>query len=532
MKKRLWLGVVLAGILCAAVFLPKKEIDDIGVKRITAQQAADFLKKERDESDLPVIDPIEDVDYPCDDVDEGDFIQRDDEYLYIVDYAQLNIIDIDTRTCVNQLRFENFTPSEVILTADKIILLGIRSIETEIEVLPGRKFPYSISECGVFIVSKADFSLSRSVFFEESYYLSSAIDEDYLYLALSDYTVFNPESKTFIFPSYRDSVYQEQKLSEQDLYLSEAGNNAYSIRLIARLSLKETTPMEFKGILGIEGTLLFSDHRILMSSALYEEESQTAIHVFSMENLTYDGYVVLDGYLANPDALSSYGGYLRAATCSFKNDTSLNELYNIALSDFRIKAKRSIAPGESIYAIRFEGNRCYLSTFLYIDPLFIFDFSDPSEIVETKETEVEFSCDYLETTADHLFALGTSYDEERISDGLVLALFDKADLSLTNVFRIDEKYAGAEVRYNPKAFVREEETIYFPMFSERGQSVQIFSVANPISHLKTLIFPEDYILRIVLTDSYVLCISSTSVYAYSIHSYAYVGQLDYRTKDK
>lgn len=532
--KMKWLcaGSALALILCTALFLPKKSSEEAGVKKITAQQAADFLRKNRNESDLPVFDPIEDSEYQFDDIDEGDFIQHDEQYLYIVDYERLNIIDINSKECINEIRFEDFMPSEIILTSEYIVLIGIRSIVDEIEVLPGRKFPYSSSECGVFIVSKSDFSLFRSVFFAESYYLSSAVYQDALYLALSDYTIFNPESKTFIFPSYQDSIYRDQKLSEEDLYLSEAGQNAFSIRLIAKITLKEIRPMEFKGILGVEGMPTFSEKKILMSSSLYEEENKTAIHVFAMETLTYEGSIVLDGYLTNSYALSCYGGYLRAATCAYENNASHNYLYNVSLSDYTVKAKRSIAPNESIYAIRFDKNYCYLSTFLYVDPLCIYDFSDPSEIKETKEAEVEFSCDYLELTSDYLFALGTSYDEEMISDGLVLALFDKEELTLSNVFQIDEKYANTEVRYNQKALVRKGNTIYFPMFGERGQSVQIFSTENPIYHKKTLTFPEDYILRIVVTDHYVLCISSTQVYYYSIHSYAFVSQLEYRKIDE
>ena len=100
------------------------------------------------------------------------------------------------------------------------------------EVIPGRTFPYRNSECVIYVLNKDDYSIARYLSFDGSYYISSAIVENDFYFILSNHQIFNPETKKFIYPQYFDSLYFKQTLSEDELYLSEAGDNVYAIRLL------------------------------------------------------------------------------------------------------------------------------------------------------------------------------------------------------------------------------------------------------------------------------------------------------------
>ena len=58
-------------------------------------------------------------------------------------------------------------------------------------------------------------------------------------------------------------------------------------------------------------------------------------------------------------------------------DTSTNNVYVLDNALKATGALEDVAPGESIYAVRFMGKRAYLVTFLHVDPLFVIDLSKP-----------------------------------------------------------------------------------------------------------------------------------------------------------
>ena len=82
-------------------------------------------------------------------------------------------------------------------------------------------------------------------------------------------------------------------------------------------------------------------------------------------------------------------------------------------------------PNEQLYGVRFLGDRAYAVTFEQIDPLYVFDLSDPANPVIAGELEVEGFSDFLHpVTDDLLLGLGTSVD-----GAIKLELYDVSDIS-------------------------------------------------------------------------------------------------------
>ena len=253
-----------------------------------------------------------------------------------------------------------------------------------------------------------------------------------------------------------------------------------------------------------------------------------AIHALSLNDLSYKGTIQLKGYLMNQHSLNVYDHYLRVATSYYKNNGQINVLYNISLFDFKVKSKKEIAPLENIYAIRFEKNLCYLATYLYIDPLFIFDFSDPAEIKMVKEKKVDFVCSYIQTNEDTIMALGQRLNESMMSEGMNFVLMDKKSLSILDIYEIQEKYIGSELFYNDKALSKQKDKLIFPTNSEEGQKIQVFEVNKSIKHMASISCQEEYILRTMIYKEQIICIGSLFINSYHLNDYSLLKSFQYK----
>lgn len=82
-------------------------------------------------------------------------------------------------------------------------------------------------------------------------------------------------------------------------------------------------------------------------------------------------------------------------------------------------------PNEQLYGVRFLADSAYAVTFEQIDPLYVFDLSDPGNPVIAGELEVEGFSDFLHpVTGDLLLGLGTG-----VAGGVKLELFDVSDIA-------------------------------------------------------------------------------------------------------
>lgn len=85
------------------------------------------------------------------------------------------------------------------------------------------------------------------------------------------------------------------------------------------------------------------------------------------------------------------------------------------------------ADGETLFATRFDGTRGYIVTFFQVDPLFVVDFSDPSNPQVVGELEVPGWSTHIEPRGDQLIALGV--DNSNGNWQVSLSLFDVTDPS-------------------------------------------------------------------------------------------------------
>lgn len=98
-----------------------------------------------------------------------------------------------------------------------------------------------------------------------------------------------------------------------------------------------------------------------------------------------------------------------------------------------VGALTGLAPGETIKASRFIGDRLYLVTFVRVDPLFVIDLSNASQPIVLGELKIPGFSEYLHpVNATHLIGVGHDTDlihGRTVTTGVKLSLFNVGDVS-------------------------------------------------------------------------------------------------------
>ncbi len=198
-------------------------------------------------------------------------------------------------------------------------------------------------------------------------------------------------------------------------------------------------------------------------------EQETAIHKMSYAD---DGVEYLDtGYVQgnlgwrNPAfRLGEHNNVLSVLSSYFETDanTSLKHLLTLFSSPTQIgevfeplgvlpnetQPEDIGKPGEDIFAVRYVGTRGYAVTFEQIDPLYVFDLSDPAAPKIAGELEVPGVSQQLHPIGeDYLVGIGYDFDENaQFFGGVKVELFNVSDMS--NPQSIDQIVFGGAGSYS------------------------------------------------------------------------------------
>jgi uncharacterized secreted protein with C-terminal beta-propeller domain len=195
-------------------------------------------------------------------------------------------------------------------------------------------------------------------------------------------------------------------------------------------------------------------------------EPRTAVHKFAVSGNTgqplYQGSGVVDGWVNNRFSMSDYQGYLRIGTTrgGWWGEGISNQLAVLVGQDGQLLETgklTGLAPGENIYAMRFDRDRGYMVTFRQTDPLFTLDLSDPANPRVAGELKVTGFTTYIHllgTSTPRLLTIGRSADSTGLVTGNKLQLFDVSDLEAPQLLGDYELGTGwSDALYDPHAFL-------------------------------------------------------------------------------
>ena len=226
--------------------------------------------------------------------------------------------------------------------------------------------------------------------------------------------------------------------------------------------------------------------------------SKTVINKFhfSEGEVSFVGAGIVPGNILNQFSMDEYESNFRIATTveagysqfmgiegDIPTNRSTNNLYVLDKDMELVGSLEGIAPDEKIYSVRFMGNKGYMVTFKYVDPLFVIDLSDPTNPNILGKLKIPGYSDYLHPIDEtHLLGIGKDVNEledaEKVHSqgavyytavkGIKMAIFDVSDvenpIELAK-YTIGDRGTESEALYNHKAilFDKEKELLIFPI---------------------------------------------------------------------
>lgn len=442
-------------------------------------------------------------------VDEADIVKTDGTYIYYLTNEKLTIINTENASQMKEMstiKFdETFTPEEIFLNNDKIIVIGKRYEydKTERKIGIDEDFLYpnymdkTYTSAKLYNVKdKTNPTLERTVEVEGDYLTARMIGSN-VYIA----------SNKYMYYAYICNTYKSTELNEDDFkphYLDTAtSNETKSINFdciyyipefedtnylnIVAFNITNNQEANVESYLGAGEEIYASKENLYVTKTKYDYERKnktsitTEIYKFNLNNAncTFAKAGDVPGSVLNQFSMDECNGYFRIATTdstSWNSESNTNNLYVLNENLETIGKIEGLAKGERIYSVRFMGNRAYMVTFVETDPLFVIDLSNPTTPTVLGELKIPGYSKYLHPYDEtHLIGIGEDtevvnygYGDRVVTNGMKMVMFDVTDPNnpqeLYNV-KIGEKGTYSELLYNHKAllFSKEKNIIAFPI---------------------------------------------------------------------
>ena len=454
-------------------------------------------------------------------VDEADIIKTDGEYIYLLSNNKLIIAKAypsdEAEILANYEFKEGFYPSEIFVDEERLLVFGSSNnyVYYGKEVFVGDSarlsiFPFSgATQVMLFDISEKSIpSLLRTIEFEGSYLSSRKIDSN-VYFVINSYPSYETFDCLDVIPAYTES-YGEEETSVDSLspivnctevgYVKDAPSSNF-LTIVSIDMEDENKEIEKEVILGNGQNIYASKSSIYVSQTSWEREEKTYITKFNLDNgkIIFDSSGEVPGYILNQFSMDEHEGYFRIATTKGQvwetNEKSTNNLYILDKNLEVVGSIEGLAPGESIYSVRFMGDKGYVVTFKRVDPLFVLDLKDPTNPTILGKLKIPGYSDYLHPyDENHLIGIGKEVDEGIDSDkvheddavyytaiqGIKISIFDVSDLENPKEIHkvvIGDRGTESLATYEHKAFLfdKEKGLLVIPInvveFKE-GQSIE------------------------------------------------------------
>ncbi len=394
-------------------------------------------------------------------------------------------------------------------------------------------------------------------FTQDGAMLSSRMIGSTLYL-VTQYTVpLSSDELTDYIPTTTDQNSPAQKLAAADIrILPGADTPNYLVVSALDTSADQAEPAR-KAVLGSGDSVYCSTDALYVAFTEYEQAGEfTAITGFPLteEGLGESVSGRVRGRALNQFSLDSYGGALRIATTETVDGATSSRVTILDRSLNTLSTLGGIAPGESIYAVRFLGNKGYVVTFRQTDPLFVLDLSDTSAPKILGQLKIPGFSSYLHPVGEGLLlGIGEDADDAGNTRGVKLSLFDVSDPAkpqeIDSLTLGRHTYTDAASNHKSILFLPEQSAVALPIMQQESmkdfqiysdQTYCVFSLeGNQIQLMHTLRnytreaqFHErrgkdNAILRGTYIGSTLYTFSNGRVCAFSLDSGVKRGQLDF-----
>lgn len=423
-------------------------------------------------------------------VDEADIVKTDGIYLYVIAQNKLFIIKAypaEDAEVVSEIVLSDTYNLQMYIEGDNLVVLGGTNVYSpflEANYFGGATVTiFDISDRTNPVVAhtlRIDGTLSGSRKIENYMYITS----------YQPATVWQEETTQVVLPKIVVDKSVQEIEATQIRYVNVTDAYYYFTTIMA---IDITDPLEepasetfltgavsnmYVSLSNMYLTVPNTNYQVLTQNirAVEEPFQETMVYRVQLQGseMTLEAEGAVPGYILNQFSMDEFDGYFRIATTTRTANGPQNNVYILDMALDRAGQVEELAPGETIYAARFLGDRCYLVTFVQIDPLFVIDLSNPTEPEVLGELKIPGYSDYLhpfdETTLIGIGkeAVGAQEGSFAWYQGVKIALFDVSidtDPQLVANYTIGDRGSDSPILWDHKAFLldRNENLLVIPV---------------------------------------------------------------------
>ncbi len=415
-------------------------------------------------------------------VDEGDTVETDGQYIYMISGQELLILDAQPAKSAHVISRTPLSgqPEAIYLVGGRLTVISRPQMYypmwSGMAVMDWRPMPTWRASVDVVTLDVSDPESPRTV--EQTHVDGSLIGSraigDQVYLVVqndlcvpSPETVYQPDDGQWVYES--EDAYR-QRLREMistwlPQYSSSSGagtagaagflladpvggtgwqNGGENFISVLTLDVGDDAigPTDCESAFGVGGQMYASTENLYVAGQRWHDTWRgvdeawtvtTDLYQFRMgahgTELAATGSV--PGTVLNQFSMDEYDGTFRIATNNGEWDNLSNGVYVLQRHGQSLDAVGSLTglgATERIQSVRFMGEKAYMVTFRQTDPLFVLDMSDPKSPALAGELQIPGFSAYLHPIdANTLIGLGRDADATGRAGGLKLSLFDVSD---------------------------------------------------------------------------------------------------------
>lgn len=461
-------------------------------------------------------------------VDEGDIIKTDAEYLFILKGRTVRIVDAMPAANLKEvatidLGTSDVSPTDLYVEGDRLVVLGQEwkqypypggvtpmdkggaTTDAKMMIAPGY-YPSYYSKPNVDvriydISNRASPKQSRALSFDGNT-VSSRMIGDTMYLVMQQpmiwaYPMMKDMPEADLIPKFTDSAKGRDempvtKCASVVILPHPVAPQYITVATIPLDGMAKDVKQEV--VVGSAQSVYSSLENlyVAMTEWKYDWSSrgsssteQTHVYRFALDKdgVEYKAKGFVPGHILNQFSMDENGSTFRIATTEQSYDgeknSSNNNLYVLSDDMNVIGSVKDMAPGETIYSVRFMGDRAYVVTFKTVDPLFVIDLKDARNPKILGQLKIPGYSNYLHPyDENHVIGFGKDVDEsidaDKVHDdnavyytavlGMKIALFDVTDPTkpkeMSKVI-IGDRGTDSPLLYDHKALLFDKERSLF-----------------------------------------------------------------------
>ena len=388
-------------------------------------------------------------------IDEGDILKTDGKYIYIIAGNRLKVVEAAGMTLAGTYDLgDNARAQEMYVDRDRVIVVGARYEDTLFKPAPGGGMAMDAYIGGYYgntaytfvrVLDTANMGSIKSFrYYEvEGYMNTSRKKGDYVYLVSGFYEWRRGGGGDLRPLTGENGVLAPMPLERIMIMPGGYGEGFLTVSAVNIRDASEKAASETIAGSGYVTYMSNDNLYVAVNDGRYTAKQTTNIARFTIDGarIGYAGSGGIEGGLDGQFSMDEHRGYLRVAT-TLNWPQTYNNLYVLDANMDVTGKVAGYAEGERIYSVRFMGDRGYVVTFRQVDPLFVFDLSNPSAPKITGELKVPGFSTYLHPVSENVI-LGVGRDVYDIyrtdkdgnqivigqnTGGIKISLFDVSDM--------------------------------------------------------------------------------------------------------